>query len=378
MENHMMPAHSTLRHLPIALIGPLPPPSGGMANQTRQLARLLEESGLQVELVQVNLPYCPTWIVSIPFIRALFRLIPYLLRLWRIAGQVRLMHVMANSGWSWHLFAAPAVWIGWLRKTPVIINYRGGEAEAFFGYSWRWVRPTVTKATFVVVPSGFLENVFARRGISTRIVPNIVDLECFYPNNDRQEHPLRLLVARNLEPVYDIATALKAFALIKKQYTDAKLSIAGSGPLLLDLKQLSEQLEIAESVTFTGRLDNKKMAEIYRGTDLLLNSSLADNMPISLLEGLASGVPIVTTNVGGIPYLVEEGQTALLIDPNHPQAMAAAAMQVLSDPDLAALLRKNGLAVVQNYAWSKVREKWFAVYIDALQDDRLKKSEAPL
>jgi glycosyltransferase involved in cell wall biosynthesis len=346
-----------------------------MANQMRQLARLLEESGLHVELVQVNSPYHPAWISQIPVIRALFRLAPYLFRLWRAAGQVRLMHVMANSGWSWHLFATPAVWIGWLRKTPVIINYRGGEAETFFGRSWRWVQPTVAKATCVVVPSSFLEKVFAQWGISTGIVPNIIDLECFYPGDHRQGDSLHLLVARNLEPIYDIATALKAFALIKQKYPDAKLSVAGSGPSKSDLEQLSEQLGIAESVTFTGRLDNKNMAEIYRRTDLLLNSSLADNMPISLLEALACGVPVVTTNVGGIPYLVEEGQTALLVDPGNAEAMAAAAIQVLSNPDLAVLLRKNGLAVVQNYAWSKVREQWFSVYMGVLQGGKLKNNE---
>ena len=115
----------------IGLVGPLPPPSGGMANQTRQLANLLKQEGAEVEIVQVNAPYRPQWIGKVKGVRALFRLIPYLLRMWRVAGQVQLFHVMANSGWAWHLFAAPAVWIGWLRRKPVIINYRGGEAASF-------------------------------------------------------------------------------------------------------------------------------------------------------------------------------------------------------------------------------------------------------
>ena len=93
----------------IALVGPLPPPSGGMANQTRQLAQLLQQAGAQVELVQVNAPYQPRWLGSIKGLRALFRLLPYLLHLWRAAGKAELLHIMANSGWSWHLFAAPAI-----------------------------------------------------------------------------------------------------------------------------------------------------------------------------------------------------------------------------------------------------------------------------
>ena len=141
----------------IGLVGPLPPPSGGMANQTRQLARLLGEEGLDVELVQVNAPYRPPWVEPLRGVRAFFRLAPYLVRLWRAAGRVRLFHVMANSGWAWHLFAAPAVWIARLRGVPVVINYRGGGAEEFFERSLFWVRPTMRLADRVIVPSGFLK-----------------------------------------------------------------------------------------------------------------------------------------------------------------------------------------------------------------------------
>src|SRR6266567_4483278 len=101
----------TDRELRIAIVGPLPPPSGGMANQTRQLTELLRAENMHAEVVQVNAPYRPAWIGHIRVLRALFRLLPYLVRLWRSAGDAQLFHVMANSGWAWHLSAAPAVWI---------------------------------------------------------------------------------------------------------------------------------------------------------------------------------------------------------------------------------------------------------------------------
>ena len=115
--------------LHIGLVGPLPPPYGGMANQTQQLAELLRSEGLAVSLLQTNAAYRPQWVSGLPFTRALFRLIPYLYELWQLAGRTDLIHIMANSGWSWHLFAAPAVWIAKLRKVPVVVNYRGGEAD---------------------------------------------------------------------------------------------------------------------------------------------------------------------------------------------------------------------------------------------------------
>ena len=95
----------------LTLVGPLPPPSGGMANQTRQLASLLAAEGTDVRIVQTNAPYAPAWVGKVPVVRALVRLVPYLFRLWRDVGGADIVHVMANSGWAWHLFAAPAIWI---------------------------------------------------------------------------------------------------------------------------------------------------------------------------------------------------------------------------------------------------------------------------
>ena len=88
------------KRLGMGLVGPLPPPSGGMANQTRQLARLLEQAGVAVEIVQTNAPYRPQWVGSLRGVRAVFRLVPFLRNLWHAAGRVQLFHVMANSGWA--------------------------------------------------------------------------------------------------------------------------------------------------------------------------------------------------------------------------------------------------------------------------------------
>ena len=111
--------------LRVLLVGPLPPPAGGMANQTQQLSRLLEAEGISARLVKTNAPYWPAWIARVPLVRALFRLVPYISRLWRSLPGVDVVHVIANSGWAWHLFAAPAIQIAKARRRPVIVNYRG-------------------------------------------------------------------------------------------------------------------------------------------------------------------------------------------------------------------------------------------------------------
>lgn len=349
----------------LALVGPLPPPSGGMANQTEQLARLLRESGVTVEVVQVNEPYRPQWVARLRGVRALFRLLPYLWRLWRVTGRVHLIHIMANSWWAWHLFATPAVWIARLRGIPAIVNYRGGEAEKFIEAQHRWIRPTLNRATAVVVPSGFLRTVFAKWGVPTHTVPNIIDLSRFSPG---PADPARLhfLVSRNLEDIYDISTAISAFSAIRAQHAHARLTVAGSGPKRADLEALTHRLGLQDVVTFTGRLDNQQIAQVYRAADILLNASLVDNMPISLLEAMASGTPIVSTDVGGIPFLVEHEKTALLVPPGDPEAMATAALRLIDDPVLAGRLRAAGLRAASAYTWPSVRPHLFGVYARAL------------
>jgi glycosyltransferase involved in cell wall biosynthesis len=348
--------------LRIGLVGPLPPPAGGIANQTFQLAQLLRSEGACVELVRTNPPHWPAWIGSLRGVRAAIRLVPYLVRLWRAAGRVDLFHVMANSGWSWHLFAAPAIWMARLRGVPVVVNYRGGEAEPFLRRSIGLIRPTVARTSAVVVPSGFLQGVFARFGITSTIVPNIVDTVRFHPDPGRRRGAPHLVVARSLEPIYDVATALRAFARVHAAMPGARMTIAGAGPERTALEGLARELGIGSVVRFAGWLDRDAMAELYRTADIALNPSLVDNMPNSVLEAFACGVPVVSTRVGGVPFIVDDGVTALLVEPGDHVAMADASLRVLRDAALAARLAKAGLEEVQRYTWASVRDGWGDVY----------------
>ena len=354
--------------LRVLLVGPLPPPAGGMANQTRQLAELLRAEGAQVELVQVNAPYRPAWAERLKGARALFRLLPYLLHLWRGCGRADVVHVMANSGWSWHLFAAPAVWIAALRGTPVVVNYRGGEADAFLQHAGRWVRPTMRRAGALVLPSAFLLEVFARHGMDGRIVANIIDLDRFQPASTPPVFGAspHLVVARNLEPIYGNDVALEAFARVLERFPGACLSVAGSGPEAAALADLAQRLGIAAQVRFSGRLDREQMAVLYRDAHLMLNASRVDNMPNALLEALASGVPVVSTRAGGIPFMVKDGHTAMLVAVDDAAAMAAAAIEVLENHDLRARLVAAGLVEVQRYQWSRVRDALLATYTETI------------
>jgi glycosyltransferase involved in cell wall biosynthesis len=352
-----------MKTMRLGLVGPLPPPSGGMAMQTLQLARLLEEEGIEVELVQTNAHYRPQFIERIKGIRAVFRLIPYLLRVWRLTGSADVIHLMANSGWSWQLFAAPVIWLGWWRKTPVIVNYRGGEARKYLASSARWVKPSMARASRLVVPSGFLHQVFAEFGISSTIIPNIIDMETFHPApNLPQGTDFTLVITRNLEPIYGLDTAIRAVALAADQVPSIKLKIAGSGPQQRELLELVQHLGLGQVVSLQGRLERSEIVDLYQNANVMLNPTHVDNMPNSVLEALACGLPVISTNVGGVPFMVQDGDTAVLVDPGDVQAMGEAIVILYQDHELRQRLRESGRREVAQYSWEKVRPQWLALY----------------
>jgi glycosyltransferase involved in cell wall biosynthesis len=351
--------------LKIGIVGPLPPPAGGMATQTQQLYELLTTEGLDVRVVQTNSPYSPRWVTEIKGIRAIFRLLPFFLKIWKLAGQADVIHLMANSGWSWQLFSAPVVWIGWLRKTAVIVNYRGGEAEQYFQKSIHWVTPTMNRAAKIVVPSDYLKTIFSKYGFEATAIPNIVNLERFKPREKSLEtakNEFRLIVTRNLESIYGLPTAIKAVAVAKKEIPNLKLLIAGSGPQKEVLLVLIEEFGLQENISFVGRLGPGEIEHFYSEADIMLNPTTVDNMPNSVLEALASGLPVITTDVGGIPYIVEHEETALMVPVGDDQEMARQIVRLYKDKAIRQRLVKNGLEEAAQYGWPEVKQSWIDTY----------------
>jgi glycosyltransferase involved in cell wall biosynthesis len=345
----------------VLIVGPLPPPAGGMANQTAQLQRLLVQEGLQVDIVNTQAPYQPEWVAKLRGVRAAFRIVPYLARLWRACGQARVVHVMANSGMAWHLFAAPAIRIAKARNCRVIVNYRGGLARDFLARSAGSVLATL-RGTELIVPSGFLQQVFAEQGQEASVIPNIVDLRLFSPSAEPRQTAFRVVVPRNLEHIYGIDLALRAVALARPDCQDIQLYVAGSGPDRHALQLLAAELQITDCVTFTGSLQREDMAALMRQADVVLNPVRADNMPNSVLEALACEVPVLSTAVGGVPFIVEHGVSAWLAEPESPESLAQGLKELRNNPSLRLSLARQGKTIAQRCAWSNVKQLWLSAY----------------
>ncbi|MFD2167335.1 glycosyltransferase family 4 protein [Thalassotalea euphylliae] len=349
----------------VAIVGPLPPPAGGMANQTKQLASFLASEGLLVTVVQVNPPYKPSWAGKIPVFRALVRLVQYQKALKQQLADVDVVHIMANSGWSWHLFAAPAIKIAKQLNIPVVLNYRGGYAADFFAKSWSSVRKTMDLVDDIVVPSSFLQDVFQQYGKRARVIPNVLNQQRFNTVDRQASMQPCIIVTRNLEEIYDVDTAIRVFAGIRQSFPEADLKVAGTGPELSHLKKLTESLGIADHVTFVGRLSPDEISGLYKSADLMLNTSIVDNSPNSLIESLACGTPVVSTNVGGIPKLVTDNHDALLADPKDVDKLTNLSLTLLKDATERERLTKNGLLTIEKFWWSNVWQELASCYQSA-------------
>lgn len=357
----------------VTIIGPLAPPAGGMANQTKKLAEFLRDENLDVEIIRTNADYKPNFVGQIPVVRALFRLVAYIWTLFSRLSHTDIVHIMANSGWSWHLFAAPAIVIARFHNKPVIVNYRGGHAQQFFDKQWRWVNLSLSKVQNVIVPSSFLKQVFNQFEVQAEIVPNVLDQTLFFEKEKKTKSSSpHIIVTRNLEQIYGVDTAIQAFAIIHKDLPKAKLSIAGTGPEREKLKQLVKSLNLESHVVFTGKLTPAEMARLYQSSDIMINASTVDNTPNAIIESLACGTPVVTTNAGGIPNLVTDQHDALLVAIGDEQVMAENALNVLNDSQLSSDLIENGLQTVTKFYWSNVWLTLKACYDDALASNTLK------
>ena len=173
-------------------------------------------------------------------------------------------------------------------------------------------------------------------------MPNIVDLTRFRFALRAANVAPHLVVTRNLEAIYDIPTAMRAFATRAPGFPGGTPLRGGYRPRARrNLEALAASLGIADAVRFAGRSTAIRWRRSTGEADLMLNPSRVDNMPNSVLEALACGLPVVSTRVGGVPYIVRDGVTALLVDAGDAEAMAAAVLRLLRDAELAARARRR-------------------------------------
>lgn len=364
-------ADTTRRPIRVVLVGPSLDILGGQAIVLERLrTRLAGVPELDVSFLPVNprLPGALRQLQSIKYVRTIVTTIAYVWSLLKTLRRADVVHAFSASYWSFLLAPVPAMLIGRLYGKVVILNYRSGEADDHLS-NWRTAIPLMRLAHAIVVPSGYLVEVFARHGLQATSIFNFVESERI-PFRLRSAPPRpRFLSNRNLEALYNVGCTIRAFARIQREFPDATLMVAGDGSQRAQLEALVAELGV-QHVTFAGRTSPAEMPALYDAADIYLNSPNIDNMPNSIIEAFAAGLPVVTTNAGGIPFIVRHGDNGLMVDSGDDAAMAREALRLLRDPVLAARLAQRARQeCMERYVWPAVREAWLALYTRSLTVD---------
>jgi glycosyltransferase involved in cell wall biosynthesis len=164
-----------------------------------------------------------------------------------------------------------------------------------------------------------------------------------------------------LEPIYNQQCIIRAFSLIKRNYPQAKLKVAGAGSEEGKLRELVQQMELRD-VEFLGALTHERLARVYEESSIMINASLADNFPGSILEAFMCGLPVVTTSVGGIPWMVNDGVSGLLVPSDDHVSLADAVTRLVESPEMAMNIARNARAIAEKHRWEEIRMVLSSLY----------------
>jgi len=261
-----------------------------------------------------------------------------------------------------------------LTGVPVVMSTVHSHTDLDYTSWWQnvWFS-AVDKATWgladcLVAVSLQLKQALVRRGLAenkTRVITNGIPDVVVAPQRELAIRPGARVICfvGRLVPVKNLSVLLNAIKLVSSSYPEIVLLIMGDGPLGAGLRQQSEELGIKQNVRFMGYRHD--VLSIMQATEAFVLSSNMEGLPIVLLEALASKVPVVATAVGGIPEIIDDGRTGLLVPPRNPEQLAAAITQVLSDTNSARQRAELGRAWFEANGTSEVMaRKTLAMYLE--------------
>lgn len=212
----------------------------------------------------------------------------------------------------------------------------------------------------IVAPSNYLKSVFDKENYPTLYIPNTIKIKK-YKFTIRKEKSPKLLWVRALKELYNPEMAIEVIKLLKEEYKDAKLCMVG--PFVDDsyikCKKIIEEYNLIDSIKFTNVLSKEEWHKKSELFDIFINTTNFDNTPVSVTEAMALGLPVVSTNVGGMPYLIENKVDGLLVDKNNANQMVEAITSILENkyPEMEKRARKK----VEQFDWQYARTKWLSI-----------------
>ncbi len=269
-----------------------------------------------------------------------------------------ILHIHACSYWG----MVPAVFgiiAGKLWRKRTIITYHGGEAKEYFAKHASFVRRWLMRANEVIVLSGFLKEIFDQHNIPCLVIPNIVVLRA-QQKRTRDIAP-KFISIRHLEPLYNIPCILRAYEQVLKHYPEATLDILGQGSMRAELEAYVEEHHLT-GVRFIGQVPNSEIYNYFANASIMLSAPKIDNMPVSLLEAMNAGLLVISSRVGGVPYMIENEKTGLLFESENCNDLADKMIWAMKHLAEVEQIIAQAQIEVQKYSWENVRQQLMKVY----------------
>jgi glycosyltransferase involved in cell wall biosynthesis len=327
-------------------VGAFPVPTHGSRGISEDLCARLSSAGWQMRIVSRH----PTRIG---------RVLEMLWTSWRERHRYRVAAVDLYSGPSF--FWAKAV-CGVLRRVgkPYILMLHGGNLPRFAASRKEMIRSMLASAVAVTTPSRYLMEQMQPYRNDIQVLPNGISIAS-YPYKLRQPGARRLTWLRAFHEIYNPAMAVQVLALLKREFPDIHLTMIGPDKgdgSLQKTRQEAERLCVIENLTLLGSVRKEDVPEKLADGDIFLNTARIDNTPVSVLEAMAAGLCVVSTDVGGIPYLVRGEHEGLLVPPDSAETMAEAVRRIIIEPELSRRLSYNARLKAEQLDWSVILPHW--------------------
>ncbi len=236
----------------------------------------------------------------------------------------------------------------------------GGNLPERVDNNGRWLNRYFTQAAIIISPSGYPKDSLEQRGYGpVRFIYNFIHLRNYSFKIRNNARP-RILWVRSFHELYNPAMAIRLLATVQEKYNDAELCMVGPDKdgSTETCKTLARQLNVNDRVTFKGRLTKAEWCSLSAGYDIFINTTNFDNMPVSVIEAMALGMVVVSTNAGGLPYLLQHEKNSLMVEKNDHLAMAAMITRLVEDAALTSRLSHAARERAEEFDWEQVKNSW--------------------
>lgn len=213
-----------------------------------------------------------------------------------------------------------------------------------------------------VAPSPYLKHEFEKFGYTELVyIPNVLEMD-LYPKFDKSFDSPQILWVRAFASLYKPEIAVEVLSALKAHYPDATLCMVGPDKDGSMAQTKAKATQLGVEVDFTGKLSKQDWILKSKSFNVFLNTTSIDNTPVSVMEALALGIPVVSTNVGGLPFLITDQKDGLLVDANDVSAMVSSIDKLMRDCEFANQLRVNGFVKSAAWDWNQVKNEWILLF----------------